>query len=87
MKKLEKLIMDSKHPRISVLRVKYPFFLIDRSGNLIFTDKQRLLMLFGRLRGKTPRGGLQRTFPSPEEVVKKQRKLRREAESKKAEES
>lgn len=79
MKTLERLIRDSNDPKISALRVKYPFFLVDVHGNIIFTTKQRILALFGRLRGRTIKGGLQRVFPSPEEIVKKQRKIIRKS--------
>jgi len=82
-KKLEQLVMESDNKRIALLRAKYPFFLIDRKGNLIFTTRRRILKLFGRLRGRTLKGGLHRSFPSPERVMKKQRKLLEEAKHKK----
>ena len=73
-KKLEQLIAKSDHPKIVLLRTRYPFFLIDRHGNLIFTDRKRILRLFGRLRGKT-QTSLQREFPKPEDIAKRQKRF------------
>ncbi len=53
MKELENKINTSRNPRLVKLRTKYPFWLIDTQGNLIFTDKARLMKLLGRRRART----------------------------------
>lgn len=67
-KKLEDIVINSTDPRIQFLRIKYPFFLVDFDGNLIFTTRKRFLKIFGRLRGKTPIGGKRRKPEISEEL-------------------
>lgn len=72
-RKLERLLEQSMDPRIELLSLQYPFFLVDRGGNLIFTTKERFLKVYGRMRGKT---GKQRIAPDIEKYLQKEKKRR-----------
>lgn len=52
-RELERRVKRSGNPQIRKLKGKYPYFLVDLRGNLIFTTKERILEILGRERGKT----------------------------------